>query len=325
MSKIRTKSFVTGITGFVGSWMAEELLKRGDLVYGLKRWRSPLDNLVDADILSHPNLKLIDGDLNDLLSLQTILKDIQPDRIFSLASQSYVPTSYLAPADTLTTNVVGTCNLLEASRLINKPPKIIVVSSSEVYGNPKETPITEECSLNPISPYAVSKCGQDRLGYMYAKTYNLPIMITRAFTHGGPRRGKVFFESAFTRQIALIEKGLQEPVIKVGNLDSVRTYMDARDTIQAYILLTEKGIPGEVYNIGGNITKTVGEFLYDMISLSTKKDEIKILVEPTLLRPSDATLQIPDLTKIYGLGWRTKISHMDSFKDLLEYWRKYAV
>jgi GDPmannose 4,6-dehydratase len=214
---------------------------------------------------------------------------------------------------------------LEACRLIKNPPQIIIVSSSEVYGNPKVTPITEDCPLNPISPYAVSKCGQDRLGYMYAKTYGLPIKITRAFTHGGPRRGKVFFESAFTRQIALIEKGLQEPIIKVGNLDSVRTYMDARDTIQAYILLTEKGESGEVYNIGGNITKTVGEFLQDMISLSPMRDEIKVVVDQALLRPSDATLQIPDLTKIHSLGWEPKIDYLDSFRDLLGFWQKYAI
>jgi GDP-mannose 4,6-dehydratase len=313
-------NLVTGITGFVGSHLTELLLSQGDEVHGTCRWRSPKDNLIDAGVLDKVNLWLCD--LNDLKSLQTVIKEVKPDRIFHLAAMSYVPTSYLAPADTLKTNVVGTCNLLEACRELNPMPVVHICSSSEVYGNPstEHIPITEDCPLNSISPYAVSKVGEDRLGYMYNKTYGMPTIITRAFTHGGPRRGYVFFESAFARQIALIEANKQEPMLKVGNLDSVRTYMDVRDTVKAYELLTRAGQYGEVYNIGGNITKTVGEYLDILLGMSKVKN-IQVIKDPALFRPADATLQIPDLTKIHSLGWRAEITVEQSFEEMLEYWR----
>lgn len=323
------KSFITGITGFVGSHLAEHLLKKGDQVSGLARWRSPMDNLVDAGVIGKSSSDKVEihlGDLNDLLSLQKIIAEVKPDKIFHLAAQSYVPASYKYPAETLKTNVVGTCNLLEAVRSHGKQngkyPLVHICSSSEVYGNPKkdEIPIKETNPLRPLSPYAVSKAAEDRLGYMYWKAYNIPSIITRSFTHGGPRRGKVFFESAFARQIALIEAGKQKPILKVGNLKSVRTYMDVRDTVRAYDLLLKKGKPGEIYNVGGNVTKEVGEYLDMYLELSEKDIEVK--VDPALLRPADATLQIPDLTKIKSLGWEAKISVEQSLQDLLNYWRK---
>lgn len=314
------RSFITGITGFVGSHLAEALLARGDEVHGLARWRSPLDNLQDAGITDRVTLHF--GDLNDCLSMQSILAEANPARVFHLAGQSYVPTSYIAPADTLRTNIVGTCNLLAACIRVNPIPVVHVCSSSEVYGNPEqdELPIRESCPLRPISPYAVSKVGVDRLGFMYYQTHGLPTVITRSFTHGGPRRGKVFFESAFARQVALIEAGLQEPVLRVGNLASVRTYMDARDTVRAYILLTEQGEFGEVYNIGGNVTKTVGEYLDIYLGLS--KVAIEVRPDEALYRPADATMQVPCLDKIHDLGWNAEISVEQSFADMLAYWRE---
>jgi GDP-mannose 4,6-dehydratase len=325
------KSLITGITGFVGSHLAEFLISRGDTIAGIYRWRSPMDNIEDSPQISEAiksgKVKLFIADLNDLHSLQTVIEETKPDRIFHLAAQSYVPSSYKAPADTLQTNVVGTCNLLEAVKSSGKLksgkyPVVHICSSSEVYGNPlkDEIPIKETNPLRPLSPYAVSKVGEDRLGYMYWKAYNIPVVITRAFTHGGPRRGYVFFESAFARQIALIEKGKQEPVLKVGNLDSVRTYMDVRDTVKGYVLLSEKGIPGEVYNIGGNVTQKVGDYLKILLGYSKKK--IKVVVDPALYRPADATLQIPDLSKIHALGWKAKITPEQSLLDLLNYWRE---
>ena len=327
------KSLITGITGFVGSHLAEYLLKQGDEVSGIARWRSPTDNLKDAGITDSilstksTKVKLHTCDLNDLLSLQSVISEVKPDRIFHLAAQSYVPASYKYPAETLQTNVVGTCNLLEAIRSqgkldSGKYPVVHICSSSEVYGNPTkdEIPIKESNPLRPLSPYAVSKVAEDRLGYMYWKSYKIPTIITRSFTHGGPRRGSVFFESAFARQVALIEAGKQEPILKVGNLKSVRTYMDARDTIKAYVLLTEKGEYGEVYNIGGDVTKEVGEYLDIYLKLSKK--EIKVEVDPKLFRPADDTLQIPDVTKIQSLGWKAEISAEQSFKDMLNYWRE---
>ena len=326
------KSLITGITGFVGSHLAEYLVHSGDEVTGICRWRSSTENLKDAGILEvgskkSRKVKLYISDLNDLLSLQNVIKEVKPNRIFHLAAQSYVPASYRAPAETLQTNVIGTCNLLEAVRSHGKLnsgelPVVHICSSSEVYGNPTkdEIPIKESNPLRPLSPYAVSKVAEDRLGYMYWNAYKIPTVITRSFTHGGPRRGKVFFESAFARQIALIEAGLQKPELRVGNLKSVRTYMDVRDTIKAYVLLTEKGTYGDVYNIGGNITKEVGEYLEILLSYSKKR--IKVVKDPALYRPADATLQIPDLTKIQSLGWKAKITPEKSLLDLLNYWRR---
>src|SRR3989344_3730073 len=318
------KSLITGITGFAGSHLAELLVSKGDEVSGIYRWRSPMENL---DEKLQKKIKLSLCDLVDLGSVQEVIDKTKPDRIFHLAAQSYVPASYNMPAATLQTNVIGTCNLLEAVRTNGKLkdgkyPTIHVCSSSEVYGNPLpgEIPIKETNPLRPLSPYAVSKVGEDRLGYMYWQAYNLPVIITRSFTHGGPRRGYVFFESSFAKQIALIEAGKQEPVLKAGNLKSVRTYMDARDCVKAYELLTRKGNPGEVYNVGGNVTKELGEYLNLLMGFTDKKIDVKI--DPKLLRPADATLQIPDLTKIHNLGWKAEITPEQSLFDLLNYWRE---
>ena len=318
------KSLITGITGFVGSHLAELLVNLGDEVTGIYRWRSPMDNL-DEELQKKITLHLCD--LDDLASIQEVIKKIKPDRIFHLAAQSYVPASYKMPAATLHTNVIGTCNLLEAvkdhGKLDNgEYPIVHICSSSEVYGNPleNELPIKETNPIRPLSPYAVSKIGEDRLGYMYWKSYKIPVIITRSFTHGGPRRGYVFFESAFAKQIALIETGKQEPILRVGNLKSIRTYMDVRDCVKAYELLTRKGQPGEVYNVGGNTTKEVGEYLDLLLGFTDK--QIEINVDPKLLRSADATLQIPDLTKIHALGWKAEITPEQSLLDLLNYWRK---
>lgn len=321
---INMKSLITGITGFAGSHLAELLVNNGDEVSGTYRWRSPMENL---DEKLQKKIKLSLCDLNDLLSVQGVIKEIKPNRIFHLAAQSYVPASYKMPTATLQTNMLGTCHLLEAVRAHGKLgsgeyPIVHICSSSEVYGNPlpEEIPIKESNPLRPLSPYAVSKVGEDRLGYMYWEAYKIPIIITRSFTHGGPRRGYVFFESSFAKQIALIEAEKQEPILKVGNLKSVRTYMDVRDCVKAYELLTKKGKPGDIYNVGGNVTKEVGEYLNILLGFTDKKIEIKI--DPGLLRPADATLQIPDLTKIHDIGWKAEITVEQSLLDLLNYWRE---
>ena len=207
-------------------------------------------------------------------------------------------------------------------------PVIHVCASSEVFGKiPKdkkpETGIHEECPFHPASPYAISKVGTDLLGRYYAEAYGMTVITTRMFTHTGPRRGDVFHESTFAKQIAMIEKGLIPPVVKVGNLKSLRTYADVRDAVKAYyMMVTVNPIAGEYYNIGGTYTCLVEDTLNTLISYSNKKDEIKIEIDPERLRPIDADLQVPDCSKFTKhTGWKPEISFEQTMHDLLNYWR----
>ena len=321
------KVLITGITGFVGSHLADYILDNSpDIqVSGLARWRSPVDNIRHIQ----NKITLEYGDLLDFPSIKTILSGKKPDIIFHLAAQSYVPYSYSSPVVTLQTNVIGTCNLLEAVKELKLAegydPVIHVCSSSEVYGQVKEeeVPITEDVPLRPSSPYAVSKVGEDRLAFQYWLSWKIKTITTRMFTHTGPRRGEVFVVSNFARQVASIEAGLTPPVIKVGNLDSVRTFLDVKDAVKAYWLLVNKCPPGEVYNIGGVETMTVGEMLQKLLKLSTAKD-IKVEVDRNRLRPSDVTLQIPCIDKFTAAtGWKPEIKFEKTLQDTLEYWREH--
>ena len=312
---------ITGITGMVGSHMADYILaEHPDVhIHGMLRWRSPrnnIANIVDQVTLHH-------ADLHDLNSLILLMKEAKPDRIFHLAAQSYVVDSFFQPAETLAVNVIGTTNLLDAIRHAEIDPLIHICSSSEVYGQvlENEVPIRENNSLRPASPYAVSKVGEDMIAMQYYLSYGLKTIRTRMFTHTGPRRGDVFAESSFAKQIAEIEAGVHEDgKLKVGNLDSIRTFSDVRDAVHAYWLLLEKCTPGEVYNIGGEQTMTIGEML-DMLKAEATC-EIRHEIAPALLRPSDVTLQIPDITKFReATGWRAKISVEQTMKDLLDYHR----
>ena len=265
----------------------------------------------------------IDTTINDLNSMINALESIKPDIVFHLAAQSFVQFSFAAPAETLNTNVIGTSNLLEAIRLTKIKPKIHICSSSEVYGQVKkdEVPITESNPFRPASPYAVSKVAEDMLGYQYYLSYDMHIVRTRMFTHTGPRRGDVFAESWFAKQIAMVEKKIIMNPIKVGNLDSIRTIMDVRDAVRAYWMMMEKSPPGEVYNIGGDTTVTVKEILNKLIEYSEK--DIKYKTDPSLLRPSDVTLQIPNTDKFKKLtGWEPEIKYEDTLLDLLNYQRE---
>ena len=336
---MKKRALITGVTGMVGSHLADFLLKETDWdVYGVCRWRSPLDNV--EHLLDRANKKdrlfFEYADLNDEISLIKVIDDIKPDYVFHLAAQSYPQTSFTAPIDTMNTNILGTSRLLEAIRNAmkkdeNYKPVIHVCASSEVFGRVKPEQlesmggiINEECPFQPASPYAISKVGTDLLGRYYAEAYGMTIMTTRMFTHTGPRRGDVFHESTFAKQIAMIEEGLIEPVIKVGNLDSLRTYADVRDAVRAYFMLvTVDPIPGEYYNIGGSYTCKVGDTLKTLIDLSPMKDRIKVEVDPERLRPIDADLQIPDCRKFKEhTGWEPEISYQQTMEDLLNYWRQ---
>ena len=322
------KIFITGITGFCGSWLAEMLLENKPAVevHGLARWRSPKDNILH--ILD--GIHLHQGDLLDLSSLLKILDEERPDYISHIAAQSYVPYSFDVPYATLEVNVLGSCNLFEAIKILKVrdgyDPIVHVVSSSECYGQvwKEDIPIKETQPFRPASPYAVSKVAEDMLAWQYWLSYGIKTIRTRAFTKTGPRRGEVFVVSNFAKQIAAIEVGRQEPVIHVGNLDSVRTFLDVRDAVRAYWLVFSKCESGEVYNIGGNTTMTVGEMLQKLIDMSSAKDEIEISVDQDRMRPSDVTLQIPCIKKFQdATGWKPEIPFETTLRDTLDYWRDY--
>ena len=313
----------------VGSHLADYLIDHTDWdVVGMCRWRSPLDNLAQhIDRINRKDrFRLLYGDLRDYVSIHEVIVNSKPDYVFHLAAQSYPQTSFTSPLDTLETNIQGTAHVLEAIKKNGfKDAVIHVCASSEVFGRvPKDKlPINEECSFHPASPYAISKIGTDMIGRYYAEAYGMKIMTTRMFTHTGPRRGDVFAESTFAKQIALIEAGLIPPVVMAGNLESLRTFADVRDAVRAYhMLVTVNPIPGEYYNIGGNFSCTVGEILNKLIALSTRKD-IKIETDPERLRPIDADLQVPDTSKFRAhTGWKCEIPFEKTIQDLLDYWRE---
>jgi GDP-mannose 4,6-dehydratase len=323
-----TTALITGITGMVGSHLADYLLEHTDWdLVGLARWRSPLDNIEQhLDRMNRGDrIRLVYGDLRDYVSIERAVESAKPHYVFHLAAQSYPHTSFSAPLDTLETNVQGTAHVLEA--IHHDPdanPVVHVCASSEVFGRvPKElVPIGEETTFHPASPYAISKVGTDLLGRYYAEAYGMTVMTTRMFTHTGPRRGDVFAESTFAKQIAMIEAALIPPVVKVGNLESLRTFADVRDAVRAYhLLVTEDPIAGEYYNIGGSYSCTVGEMLDTLISFSSR-DDIAVEVDPERLRPIDADLQIPDTSKFRDhTGWQPEIPFETTMRDLLDYWR----
>lgn len=321
------RALITGITGMVGSHLADYLLENTDWeIYGMCRWRSPLDNISHLlpRINNSDRVHIVYGDLRDSLSMQDVVKNSMPDYVFHLAAQSYPKTSFESPLDTLNTNIEGTTRLLEALRFIKPDAVIHVCASSEVFGRvPKEKlPIDEECTFHPASPYAISKVGTDLVGRYYAEAYDMTVMTTRMFTHTGPRRGDVFAESTFAKQIAMIEADLIPPVVKTGNLDSLRTFADVRDAVRAYyMLVTVNPTPAAYYNIGGTYTCSVGDMLKTLLSMSTVED-IKVETDPERLRPIDADLQVPNTAKFEAVtGWKSEIPFEQTMKDLLEYWR----
>ena len=310
---------ITGFTGFVGSHLADYLVARGDVeVFGTHRWRSRMDNVEHL----RERVRFVECDLRDAGAVRRALRDVRPDRIFHLAAQSYVPTSWLAPAETLGGNVLGQVHLFEAVRDLDLPARVQVAGSSEEYGLvlPTEIPIREDSPLRPLSPYAVSKVAQDMLAYQYWRSYGLHAVRTRAFNHTGPRRGEVFVTSNFARQVAQIEKGQREPVVSVGNLDSVRDFTDVRDVVRAYWLALERGGPGEVYNICSGRGCTARQVLDILLDLAHVK--VTVQEDPARMRPSDVTLLVGDCSKFQSAtGWRPTIPFEVTLKDLLEHWR----
>lgn len=320
MSKTLKKVLITGISGSGGSYLAEYIASNHPnvSVHGISRWHSTTkDNLSEV----HKNVVVHEADLMDMASVVEVLKKVKPDAIFHLASHANVRTSFITPTAVLSNNILGTSNLLEAVRILAIKPIVQICSTSEVYGqvDPKDVPIKETCPLNPASPYAVSKTTQDLLGAIYFSAYGIKIIRTRMFAYINPRREDLF-ATFFAMQVARIEKGLQK-VLLHGNLYSVRTLIDVRDAMESYWVALNRCRAGEVYNIGGNTVITVGEFL-DLLKKRARVP-IPLRQDPKLLRPTDVTLQIPDVTKFTKeTGWKPKYSFEDSVEFLLEHCRK---
>ncbi|MEY4850447.1 MAG: hypothetical protein RLZZ331_1451 [Pseudomonadota bacterium] len=326
---------ITGITGQVGSQLADYVLDNTDYaVVGMMRWQEPLDNLYHLTdrINRKDRISLQYADLNDYSSLIRLIDAVNPDYISHLAAQSYPKTSFDIPIETLQTNIIGTANLLECIRLKKSQtgynPVVHVCSSSEVYGKAKPgIALAEDTPFHGASPYSISKIGTDYLGRFYGEAYNLRTFITRMGTHSGPRRSDVFFESTVAKQIALIEAGYQEPVIRVGNLSSTRTFQDARDAVRAYFLLLEASavgkVPcGEYFNIAGEEAYQLPAVIDLLLELSTRSD-IKITTDQDRMRPIDADYQMFDNRKISAvIDWKPQIPVKQMFADLLDHWRQ---
>lgn len=315
------KVLITGITGFAGSHLADyclETKEKGLEVYGIIRWRSRTENIEHLG----DKVRLLECDLRDATSTRDVIDEVRPDYIFHLAAQSFVPTSWRAPTESLVTNVIGQLNIFEAVRKINLKCRIQIACSSEEYGmvHDDELPITEDHPLRPLSPYGVSKVGQDMLGYQYFMSYKMDIVRTRAFNHTGPRRAPVFVVSDFAKQIADIEKGLRKPVLNVGNLESERDFSDVRDVARAYYLSLEKGKGGEVYNICSEKSWKIQDMLDQLLALTNVKIELKR--DPSRLRPSDVPRLRGDCSKFKrDTGWAPSIPFERTLKDMLDYWR----
>ena len=326
---------ITGITGFVGSHMTDYLLKNvPDVkVFATRRWRSRDDNI--KHFYGDDRVKFIEADLTDRGSLHGAIKTSKPDVVYHFAAQSFPETSFITPVMTLTTNIIGTTNLMEELRIAKDndvcDPVIVSVSSSEVYGNAlkDEVPITEKNPIRAANPYSISKVGHDLMSQYYHKAYGLKVIITRMFSHEGARRGKQFALSSFAHQIVQHEKmedfGKEGSWYEIyhGNLDSVRTYNHIEDAVHAYWLAIKYCDYGEMYNIGGDYTCTVGDALDMLMSKSKNPDVFVTLPDQARMRPTDITLQIPDSTKFREkTGWKPTKDLTHICDDLLNYWRE---
>lgn len=320
---VKKSALVTGITGFAGSHLAELLLKEGYEVWGITRPRSPKDHIKHIE----NKIKIVDADLLDPHSMDSVLKKARPVYVFHLAAQSFVQSSWSSPATTMETNVIGSIHLFEAIRRIGVEPVVQIACSSEEYGmvHKNELPIKETNPLRPLSPYAVSKVAMDYLGYQYYQSYGMKVIRTRGFNHTGPRRGDVFAESTFAKQIAEAEKEKRKPVIFVGNLEAKRDYTDVRDMVRGYLLAVQKCDPGEVYNISGGKAVKISEVLETLLSFSPIRKKIKIKKDLSRMRPSDVPVLLGDSTLFRKkTGWKPVFSFERTMRDLLDYWRNLA-
>lgn len=307
------KSLIIGAAGFVGEYLINELLSFNDEVYATK--------LANENIKASSNVKIYDLDILNENNIKEVLEEIKPDCIYHLAAQSSVALSWKKPKLTAEINIIGSINLLEAVRMYLPNTKVLLVGSSEEYGKIDYSKrVDENIKSNPQNIYAITKMTVEQIGKIYANAYNLNIYMTRSFNHIGPNQSRQFVVADFCNQVVDIEKGIQEPVIRVGNLKSKRDFTDVRDIVKAYRIIMEKGKNGEVYNVGSGNSISIEEIL-NMI-LNNSKKEIKVEIDSARFRPIDVEKIEADITKINSLGWNRTYKLEDTIKDILNSLRK---
>jgi GDP-4-dehydro-6-deoxy-D-mannose reductase len=308
------RALITGVRGFAGPHLIARLRAAIDWsLYGVSRRAA----------VNCPDYTPLAVDLLDREQLIGCIAEVRPAYVFHLAAQSHVPTSHNDGGATLTNNIAGQANLLDACRALPEPPRVLIVASGEEYGvaRPEEMPLTEDNPLRPTSPYAVSKVAQDYLGLQYFISYGLPVIRVRAFNHIGPGQSDRFVIAAFARQIAEIEAGQREPVVRVGNLEARRDFLDVRDVVNAYFLALTRGEPGAVYNVGSGRAIAISEALDALLSLSSAR--ITVELDPERLRPADVPLVVADNSRLCAAtGWRAQIGFKQSLRDILDWWRE---
>ena len=313
------KSLITGVTGFGGSHLAEHLLSAGDEVHGIARSLDRKENIASvAGKIVFEQVDLIDREAIDAL-----LRTVQPEVIYHLAGEASAARSLQNPQETVRQNVIGTVNLLESARRLARPPRIVLVTSSEMYGNVRleDIPLTEASPLRPLHAYALSKVVLHYLGRMYHATFGLPIIEARAFNHIGPRQSAGFVVPDFARQIAEIAAGKQEPVVRVGNLEDERDFTDVRDVARAYRLIGVQGRVGEVYHICSGRSWKIRSVLETLIASTGVR--VEVVVDPAKLRPSKMPVIRGSFEKLdRELSWKPEIPIEKSLGDTLQYWKE---
>ena len=318
------KALITGINGFVGAHLTELLMAKGFKVTGLDVSDESSGAPAPHERTLPKDVKILHGDLRDEQAVSEAIVETTPDVIFHLAAQSSVKLSFENPAETFSINVNGSLNILEAIANLESAPKILLISSSEIYGQlkPDEVPVTEQAPLAPVNPYAVSKAAVDLMAYQYYKAYDLPVYWARAFSHSGPGQRTVAVLSDWAFQTARIELGLTTPEIKVGNLEVTRDYTDVRDTVRAYLAILEKGVPGQPYNVCSGNGYKLADLLQTITSFSSRK--IEIVEDQSRLRPVDIPILIGSPAKLKAdTGWEQKIEMEKTLHDIYDYWIEY--
>jgi GDP-4-dehydro-6-deoxy-D-mannose reductase len=309
-------ALIIGAAGFVGGYLIDHLRERGWSVCASKLPQEQIDR---------EGVAIFNLDILDAPAIKNALEKYKPDSVFHLAAQSSVAVSWKNPTLTIDVNIKGSVNVLEAARTMEQAPRILLVGSGEEYGHvrPDEIPIREENALRPGNIYAATKACQGMIGKIYADAYAMDVMMVRAFNHIGPGQASTFVVSDFCRQVAEIEAGLREPIMRVGNLSAKRDFTDVRDVVRGYALLMEKGKRGEFYNIGGGEAVSIEGILKMVLQASTK--EIQVEVDPAKLRPVDIPEITPDVDSMHELtGWTPQVKLKETIADTLAYWRDYV-
>ncbi len=309
------KALIIGGAGFVGNYLMDYLNKECE-------WSVAVTKM-ENERIQKEKVDIYDLDILEKDAIVEVLNSIKPDYIFHLAAQSSVKLSWKNPGLTIDINIKGSINLLEAVREWGGKPRILMIGSGEEYGyiSPETVPIQEETILHPGNIYAATKACQNMLSKIYSDAYQMDIIMVRAFNHIGPAQSPIFVVSDFCKQVAEIEKGKREAVIRVGNLSAYRDFTDVRDVVAAYALLIEKGKKGETYNVGSGKAIQIQSILKELLQLSSV--EIKIEVDEAKLRPIDVPIIEADIKKLVETtGWKRKYELTDTLKETLNYWRQ---